>query len=804
MSRSYQELYSWQQGCQIGDESVLSHADGAISCAFTWDGIQTSLKDQSYIQGCLRGFHSALSVITDLDITIENHYIRDYSDTVVDEYLDYGNRHMVRQHDLGQRVRCEMAEQMRSMAMKSQVICVLTVKNSVPLHKLLFGKKVVSDRDRLAKRLLETAHKAMRHLKGSRLLSSREFESIIWATYHRDRAREVRIPDQNNRFKLNQRLATKPVYEDGLLRMGKTYTKLVLLIDYPDADQNWFHKLARMSGIEIHVSQILQLADRQQVTRSSTLETKKSLEAASTLGGEDVRDKVNDHNGFRAFLSKHNLTAYKNCYIIKLHSNDKQRVLASTDVLFDLIGKDAIEAGSTPELCFAIWRYSQIAQGHLSRFMRIDHSLQVVNMAPIITFNRGNKQYPQAIRLDNNAQAITYGYSEEGGNHTITGAKTGAGKGVDMVCEIAELYPLGIDFYIIEVGGDDGGSYEWIVEAYGGQYFDLNTDTVVSPFPEYSLVDHSSPVPLDRTIAASTIEVLMPLISKGRDDIYQHIESVAIQLLNKMYSVNPSSEDIAPTMGTFFDLTCDSMGEFEGVRLEAARVIRDNLDSFLLGIGSRFRHADSIKFDAGIIGLNFKNIMSSPDLAKFLLVFISMRFKQIAFSKDAMVRIAIDELDSFIDIDKNLMKSLMKQLARKGRKSAGAMHAISQEALDADLEDGILNQVSTQNLMYIKSGHKHTAEIFKMSKSAYDVWTSLDDPESIEVEQGYREGIKILGGDAYHLHLKFPKFILNLGNTSKTALRLKREIGALTHCPFKRLEMLEERLVEEKKRNHGS
>src|SRR5690606_20980119 len=103
----------------------------------------------------------------------------------------------------------------------------------------LFPKRALKYQRAAANRLLDAAHELLVQLPGARLLSYAELERFIWRVYHRDLGRAGRTPDINNRFKLSHRLARKPSEENGLLRLGKTFTKVALVLDYPDANPNW-------------------------------------------------------------------------------------------------------------------------------------------------------------------------------------------------------------------------------------------------------------------------------------------------------------------------------------------------------------------------------------------------------------------------------------------------------------------------------------------------------------------------------------------------------------------------------------
>ncbi|MBL4703857.1 MAG: hypothetical protein JKY54_05010 [Flavobacteriales bacterium] len=360
------------------------------------------------------------------------------------------------------------------------------------------------------------------------------------------------------------------------------------------------------------------------------------------------------------------------------------------------------------------------------------------------------------------------------------------------MAQIAELYPLGTNFYIMEVGT----SYQWTVEAFGGDYFDLSSETVVSPFPDYSLANKEKDLPLVADIVAPTIEALYPLIGANGDSIRPHIEFVAEEIMQELYRHDDPNGNKSPTMADYLEITESGLSHYSGVHKDAVKVIKDNLTSFLgKTAGRNFANADSINFDNGIVGLNFKQLMQNEQLAKFLLVFISLRFKQIAFANSIPARIIIDELHEFVRIDPELMAILIKQLTRMGRKEQGSFHGISQELGDIEIVQGILSQINTRTFLFAEDGHDEVARAYKMNDTVLNTWRSYQNPEPIGKPLQYRQGIRQFGDHAFDLHLKFPKSLLMLANSNATVLDLKAEIGKVTTDPFERLKLLEEAMA---------
>ena len=790
----YQDLYSWDNGLvEQGETGVLEHTDGAVSVAFTWSGYSTELKSSEHVSSLFLQYYKTLNQLPKHDdILIENHFLRTYDNSVCQSYVRYGTQHMTRYQEFGGAMRDAIASHISDMAMTNRIVTVVTMKQFLsPIAKL--RAKATHQRIRKnAVRLHRIASDFAANLPGSRLLTYAELEQQIWAHYHRDLDRSSRLPGVNQRFRLSHRIASKPTWDDGFVRLGDTYTKVVLIVDYADAGINWFYELARQCGCEIHITQVLRPTDSGGVLAHSSTQTRKSLESASAIGGESERGKVDDHNDFRRYVADNDLAIFHNCFVIKMHHVDKELL---TDLYRDFkngLDPNMVVSDGEESIAMAFWRSSQIAQGHTMSYMRPDHTWQVAHMAPIICFDDGNRETPQMLRITSDATAVTFGFPRDGTNHTVTGAKTGGGKGVNTVAQISELFPLGFNFYISEVGA----SYKWVVEAFGGSYYHLDPNTtVVSPFPDYALADPKKEgYPLPADIVSPTIGALLPLLAhRNQPEMHVHITSVAEQIMQAHYALTENPATKAPTLADYYRFANDCKGEFAGVQNKAAQTIVENLESFLSSTaGSNFDRADTLNFDAGIVGVDFKPLMANEELAKFMLVFIALRYKQLAFANDTPTRIILDEQHEFNRIDAELIKTLAMQLTRMGRKEAGAYQGISQEILDMGLEPGILNQITHRELMYTQSGHAEIADVLKLNNTGLSRWRGYVDPESAGQSMNYRQCIRMVGDTTYDLQLRFPQILLDLAHSSPAALRMKEAIGKTTKDPFKRLQLFRE------------
>jgi hypothetical protein len=794
MAKSYNDLYTWQSP-QVVDgvkTSVMEHTDGSVSLAILWDGISTELKTQGKINGLFSNYYQALQSLTSKHgLIIENHWVRKFDASLARRYQEYGLQHSVRCKELSATLRESMANHLGNRGMSNMVFTILTLPSYHSPLAGLFPNRILKKTKQRGNLLLDLAKDFIINIPNAVICDSDSYEQLIWESYHRDRARQNDIPEPNNRFKLSQRVGQKPSYNDNYLKLGDTYTRIALVLDYPDATPNWFYALSREFGLEIHVTQIIKPLDKGNETRKSASQSEKAQESAGAIGGEEEREKLKDHNDFRSYVSKHNLAILGNCYVIKFHHTNREYL----DECYRKIKtklQGAVIKDDEESIARLYWRVSQPGQGYKSSYLRADHTWQVGNMSPILTFTEGDSENLHMLRFTTDGQLITLSYPVNGTNHAITAAKTGSGKGVAEIAQICELFPLGINFYIAEVGA----TYKWAVEALGGSYFHLDPNkTVISPFPNFDLANKQNiKSPLDADIVAPTIGALMPLLAGPKEkDILNHLSSVAEQTLQALYAFTEETELKAPTLATFHDFAVDIKDEFTGVQAQACQAMIDNLNSFLSKTaGSRFESADTLDFNSGIVGVDFKALMGNEELAKFLLVFISLRFKQLAFANANPCRIVLDELHEFSRIDEQLITTLMKQLTRMGRKEAGAFHGISQEVLDIGLEPGILNQITHREFLYLQDGHEAIAEKFKLNDNVLKRWVNFKDPEAAGSQMNYRQCIKMVGEDAFDLHMTFPQVLLDLADSSPESLALKAVIGKKTKDPIERLRLFRE------------
>ena len=382
MTRSYNDLYTWQSPLVINNDDndyVMEHTDGTVSLAILWPGISTELKSQGKIDGLFSNYYQVLDSLSSRHgIIVENHWIRQFDGTLAEQYQEYGRQNAVRAQELSAIIRSSLANHLGNRAMSNLAFTILTLPSHQSPFAGMFPNRVVKKTKQRGRLLLDLAEDFITHIPQAEICTTDEYELLIWESYHRDKARDNDIPLPNSRFKLCQRVGQKPLYEDNYLRLGDTYTRVALVLDYPDASPNWFYDLSREFGIEIHVTQIIKPLDKGNETRKSASQSERAQESASAIGGEDERGKLKDLDGFREYVSAHKLSILGNCYVLKFHHTNRkyldERYRQIKSALEGAVIKDDEE-----EIARLYWRVSQPGQGYKSAYIRTDHTWQVAH-----------------------------------------------------------------------------------------------------------------------------------------------------------------------------------------------------------------------------------------------------------------------------------------------------------------------------------------------------------------------------------------------------------------------------------------
>jgi hypothetical protein len=815
MSRkTYQDNFTW--ALPLG-ENVIEHHDGAVSIAYSWMGlILDNCNNDMEVEQKYSAYYQYLKHLSNYtNLTIEHHFFREGNRTLADEYIEYGEKNIVRSKELGLFFRKELADHLGMFGRLNSTVTVLTL---TPETMGLFTSAKVG-RNKLKARgdqLLSIVRKIGSFIDEMDVLTVNQYCKYITYSSNRQRYLSSDKFTINNRFYLNQQLISKPEWEDGLIKCNGYYTRVILLLDYPDAKEGWFNNFSNLQGVDLAVTQIIKPLNVATENLKSAHQSNKMGEAANSLGGEDTAGKLEDNNSFRQFVSDNNLAVFGNCYVIKLIHHDKNILMDRADEFEGLLLKsDATISSGIENISMLYWRTSNLGQGYKSSFSRPDHHLQIGNMAPILTNSRGETKELQMLRLTSSSTLIGDNFKKNGIHHRLTAAKTGSGKTVFHASEICELFPLGFNFYIAEVGR----GFEWVVELFGGDYFVLDAEkTVISPFPAYDLEyiededldqkDESTDIEgtLPPYIIGATIAAIMPILM-GKSDFAEHegighFLSAAEMILQACYLDIYRSKNNSPTLEDYLNVGVAVVEYMETQsQRDAAEAMLDNLRSFLSrSEGAIFKKADTIDFNKPIIGVDFSVLLEAEnnDLAKYLLTFVAMRFRQLSFTVTNPCFIKADEYHEYVEIDPALMKKLERQMTKRGRKKGAFFSPISQAVGDmgskSDNGESTLNQYTHKDLMYYGTEFGTIPELFKLSAAATDIWKSYLDPDT--QNYNFRQCLRVKGNDFYDLHLTYPQVFNDLTNSNPDAVELKEQINKEETDTIKKLKMFGERYVK--------
>ena len=775
---SYEDLYTWQH---FYDESVALHRDGSCSVMLSWSGLDTQLSSPEDAQSAYLLLHRLLDQLP-LAITAEFHQWREPDARQAARYLDQ-TKHFIRAHEVGRRFRQSMADHLSRFAINNTVAVVLTWHESA---RVLFPKRALIKQAHQAEQLLHVAHDLLTQLPGAQLLDSAAYILRLQQSYDRDGWVAGRRSVPHPEFFINEQVITgKPVRDEGLLRVGEHYTKVILLYLYPDAYPGISALFSSLST-SVHISHIVRRINVKAAMKASENAQNFTSGTTTHTGVEQKTLKVTHEADFRANVHVNNYQVFSNACVIHLHHDDPAALRQLAKQVADTLDGLGGQVRMSDDVQLLFWRVGQPGQGYRSTWSRRDDTQQVADMLPVQVYPTGVDQ-PAMLRLGRTGQLVGYTYDPDLVNHSFTVAMTGAGKGINKAAQIIETYPLGIDWYIMEVGT----SYQWTVEALGGTYTRIDPgETVVNPLPLYAaaLKDESGMPRLPIEMLTGTVEALSFILTDTLEMTTAQA-AVAQAAFTVMYAAPTAGID-QPTFEQLLNTLqlADNYVNNDAERREATHM-SDRLESFLSTAEGRiFARPNNFSLSDGITGVDLLLVRNKAKrLLKFYLVFLSLAFTQRAFSSPHRSRVLLDEMHEYVRVAPDVIKPLITGLARMGRKDGGSLDLVTQETEEIDaIERSVINQCPWQTFLYRQSDWDVIAERTHMPAAIVEYWKRYADPRG----QSYRPALQRLGDDYQDLHLTFPEDILLLASSDKSDLDAKAVISAQTQDPFERLRLL--------------
>ena len=562
--------------------------------------------------------------------------------------------------------------------------------------------------------------------------------------------------------------------QQGFYHINGVTSKSCLVYFYPDPNRRLFTDLFAWLPLEMDLSLFLRRLDYGSLLRKSGAEeVKQGRQVAEADATGEMR--LREIAEWRRYVVNNNLHIFANVFFIKLYGSEQD-----INYYVNQLNENLASLGGIMEserlLNFSHF-YSLPGNLYRSSFMRHDHTEMVLSLLPTVKFQQGNGYEEAFLGSDFTFKGLSFS-NDLGGEfyHSMSVAKTGGGKGVLSCSRIIQLYGLGYDFYVIEVGN----TYEFLFKILGGNYATLDPDvTVINPFPPYAELKRG----FTTALVTPTIRSLAKILTDGKIDLSIHQISVCEMAFKQLYAKPPkSAKHTAPNLSDFYD----AMAKLPASKLnDKQKRSRDevllNLKSFLGTIvGERFKHQNNLTISDGLFGADFKLLKDDAHLMVIYLTFLSLRFGQKALLQQTPTFITIDELHEFIRSDKETIRTLCTQIARMGRKERGYINLITQEADDIKrLDASLINQMHIVNLLYTESNHASLqSSLASLNDQAFNTWQGYELGKS-----DYRPAMVGFGDQWFDTFLSYPQDILALADSSSEAREIKRNILASTQDP---------------------
>ncbi|MDI9347365.1 MAG: hypothetical protein QM538_02560 [Methylacidiphilales bacterium] len=766
MVKYFEEHFQWKS---IHD-NVAYLDDGAVSVIIKYHGWDFSLMDAERLLQSKRQLQNLLHELKP-NYVIEFHLLRVFNNTVSDRYRNFPVKRALQ---VTKWFRDAIADQVAQSEMKNNCYVILTrIDSKSPFSPA----KRLARQHALAQEILETANSLMRHLPQGEIAPMSTMFHIINFCYAKKRPdTTTSIGDLRHHWIC----MGKPKESENTLQLpdGRYCTTLLLQL-YPNCTQGWITSIAGIFG-ECHIVQIITTADEYEIRKS-----KKAEDLAHALssreGTEEATVIAGDQQGLRMHLAEHQLKLFKNLVSITLYDNSQSNLKKRVAEMTDYLHEQGALVRSYSELQFAGWFYQLPAQGHRNRRWRVDETWQVVAMIPCQQFYIGRSDAPFILRLGAGYQGVTLGYRSGEVAHHCTIAITGAGKSLDRCARILECFGLGIDMYLLEIGK----SAWWAIEAVGGEYHAIDPDTMaINPLPALSCLNENQTLPQD--IVSVTVDTLAFLLKPTTNVTLSldTFERATIQMaLVKCYQPIPIKQP------TLIDLR-NSLLNCENPDIpqiaECAKRMSDYLSAFLISMeGIKFMSNSELTINPGACGIDLSLVRSkAPSLLKLYLVFVALKFGQMASSNKRPSEIILDETHEFVRLAPDVMGPLIEGLARMGRKEASFIDLITQEVGEIDaIGRAVMNQMIRKTMLYRTSDHDALAERIGMIPEVVSLWKSWPTP----FFNDWRPGLEFDGNNWVELLLSFPPEVMALTRTDPESAILKESISKQTTDPIERV-----------------
>jgi len=488
---NYHNKIMWKQPVS---DNVIEHHDGVLSMMATWNGLRTDLISPHKIKSQWAKFKDILHILSDKypDILVEQHLFRERDVEMVPAYLANHKKNMVRGHDLSMPIISDLAKLYSEHARTNNVVFIIVYK---PKSGFL-SKGSKRSQEKAIEYMRAFAQEFKNEFPEFIIKNINYYSEIIEQSAQRSRFKSNKASSLTDyRFPLNEQwVVDKPTLtNDGFIEIEGAITKVGLLYMQPDANLAEFRRFANIN-CDLHFIQIISPVNTEK--RIEKIDHNNDITASSSAKGRGRRKAtsyISAADKFARYVSDNNERIYNNCWLVHIHGNpqktedqqkeDINQVMTSLNGLLRN-GRNAVgEIRYQKNFQLFFWRVGLAGHGYCSNYFREDHTTQVINLSPVITFDKGIVGAP-SLRMSDSGQLVGFDRFKSSVAHSFTVAMTRAGKGTEKCMEIIETFSNGVSWLGIEYGG----TYEFLVHGLGGNYIRADIETSINPFPSKSSI----------------------------------------------------------------------------------------------------------------------------------------------------------------------------------------------------------------------------------------------------------------------------------------------------------------------------
>lgn len=773
----YHDKIVWKQPVS---ENVVEHHDGVLSMLATWDGLRTDLLSPHEHEAQWSKFKDILHILSDKysDILIEQHLFRERDSEMVDAYLSNHKKNMVRAKDMAEPIVNDLANLYSQYARTNTLALVIVYKPKTGLIKKKAGTR--------------SQKKAIEYMMGFAQQFKNEFPELLirnldyYSSVVRQCAQRRRYNSKDSkiqtdyRFPLNEQwIEDKPnLTSDGFIEVEGVLTKIGLLYMQPDATLAEFRRFASVSN-DLHFVQIISPINTEK--RLEKIDHNNDITAAAASKGRGRRKAtsyITSADAFASYVSNNNERIYNNCWLVHIHGNPdhdlNQQKESINNVMTALNGLLRNGRQSVGEFRYQknfqmfFWRVGLIGHGYCSNYFREDHTTQVINLSPVITFDKGIVGGP-SLRMADNGQLVGFDRFKSSVAHSFTVAMTRAGKGTEKCMEIIETFSNGVSWFGIEYGG----TYEFLVHGLGGNYIRADIETSINPFPsksQYLSCDDKT----KKELRLITLEGLA-FILVGRLALSDSQEVVAGLAYDSIYNSELSNDE--PVTSDFLNgLKAIEGGlQTDSQKKSCVEMIGSLSDFLATSAGEALNKPTNVDFNNGIVIVDFKRVaLSSKKQAIYLLNYTTMKFMQESAMRKGHVVVMFDEVHKFSDMGPEATDNALNVVCRTGGKDMSWADIITQGLSEIqNMNSEILGSIPNQNLLYRQDQFDEIGHRLNMPDHVIEYWANLENP----LDKKYRPHVKKVGDSWYGLHNFFPKDLLDIASTTGEELEIKPQIA---------------------------